>query len=93
MEIQQSMKKSSNAFTKSAAWVMVVGAGLAVWGCGGETPADKTETTPPPAAAAPAPPKRLTAAEKAELKKKQLTEDEPSAQERRRAKLKSKTAE
>jgi len=92
LETQQLINKPSSALSKSVAWAMVVGASSVVGGCGNDTPEVKPETTVPPAAAT-APPPRLTAAEKAALKKKQLTEDEPSAQERRRAKLKSKTAE
>ncbi len=87
------MKKSSNVFRKSAAWAMVVGASSVLGGCSGETPEMKSEATPSPAAAAPAPPKHLSAAEKAALRKKQLTEDEPSAQERRKARLQAKKAE
>lgn len=70
---------------------MVAGASVVVMGCGGGTTAEKAEATSEPAVSAP--PKKLTGAELRALNKKKLTEDEPSAQERRRAKLKSKTGE
>jgi hypothetical protein len=86
------MKKSCNAFSKSAVWALIVGATPVLGGCGGETPTVKTEALPPTPAVT-APPPKLSAAEKAALKKKQLTEDEPSAQERRAARLKAKKVE
>jgi hypothetical protein len=68
---------------------MIVGASYLA-GCGGEaTPPAKTETPSQPAAAAPPVAKNTG---KKSLKER-LAEDEPSAQERRRAKLKAKGAE
>jgi hypothetical protein len=86
------MNIRSEALRIFAAWAVVVGATSVLAGCGAETPVEqKPESTSPPVAAAP--PKPLSAAEKAALKRKQLTEDEPSAQERRKARLKAKGAE
>jgi hypothetical protein len=90
LEAQHLMSNLSTGFRKSAAHVMIVGATTVVMGCGGETPVAKPEAAAPAPAA---PLKKLTAAEQRAMLKKQLTENEPSAQERRREKLKTKAPE
>ncbi len=68
---------------------MVVGASSVLGGCGGETPAAKTDAANQPAATNPY--ANMTIREKTAQAKKERLKDEPSAQERRRAKLKEKT--
>jgi hypothetical protein len=85
------MNRQCTALSKSAVWAMVVGASLLLGGCGGDTPAGKTEGANQPAAANPY--ANMTLREKTAQAKKDRSKDEPSAQERRRAKLKEKTSQ
>ena len=80
------MLRGTSLIRKPLAWAIVLGVSLALAGCGGEsTPTPTSTEAQPDVKAAPADPKSVTKGGK----QKKFQEEEPTALEKRAARLKA----